>query len=84
VHYPLNTVASAIADPKWREHVADLEAVRPGLTADWDKAMRTASSRRWRRTASTLKLDDRLVERLRSGRSPLSSSTVHDVLLVVP
>ncbi|HKE00495.1 MAG TPA: transglutaminase domain-containing protein, partial [Planctomycetota bacterium] len=42
IHYPLNTVASAIsADPDWRRHVdAMREWTRPGLTANWDEPMR--------------------------------------------
>jgi hypothetical protein len=42
IHYPLNTVAEAIAaDPRWREHTRGVaEYVRPGLTANWDEAMR--------------------------------------------
>jgi len=44
IHYPLNTVASAITgDPKWREHRAGLEMyTRPGLTANWDEPMRSS------------------------------------------
>ena len=45
VHYPLNTVASAIvADPDWRRHVAgraDLQPyLAPGTTSNWDATMR--------------------------------------------
>lgn len=42
VHYPLNTVADAIvADPRWRERVRGMKAwTGPGLTANWDDAMR--------------------------------------------
>ena len=42
VHYPLNTVAQAIAgDPEWRTHAAALSAwTAPGRTANWDEAMR--------------------------------------------
>jgi hypothetical protein len=44
IHYPLNTVASAITgDPKWRENAKPLEAfTRPGLTANWDEPMRAS------------------------------------------
>ena len=42
IHYPLNTVASALtADPDWRRTAAALEAwTRPGLTANWDAELR--------------------------------------------
>ncbi len=42
VHYPLNTVASALAaDPDWRETTAGMtEWTAPGPTANWDDAMR--------------------------------------------
>jgi hypothetical protein len=42
IHYPLNTVATAIAgDPNWRESAAALgEYVRPGVTTNWDQSMK--------------------------------------------
>ncbi len=42
IHYPLNTVAEAIAgNPNWRRDAARMkEWVAPGLTANWDEEMR--------------------------------------------
>jgi transglutaminase superfamily protein len=42
IHYPLNTVAESIAgNPNWRRDAARMkEWVEPGLTANWDEAMR--------------------------------------------
>ncbi|MCA9284954.1 MAG: transglutaminase domain-containing protein [Phycisphaerales bacterium] len=42
IYYPLNTVATAIAaDPDWRRTVRPLAVwTEPGLTANWDPAMR--------------------------------------------
>lgn len=44
IHYPLNTVAEAIkADAKWQTNARSMKAyVTPGLTSNWDEAMRTA------------------------------------------
>ena len=44
IHYPLNTVATAIAgDSGWRERARSMsEWTRPGLTANWDEQMRSA------------------------------------------
>ncbi len=42
VHYPLNTVAAALAgDPDWRTKLAGLERwLAPGPTSNWDEPMR--------------------------------------------
>ncbi|MCI0588259.1 MAG: transglutaminase domain-containing protein [Planctomycetes bacterium] len=42
IHYPLNTVADAIAgNPDWRRDAARMKDwVAPGLTANWDEEMR--------------------------------------------
>jgi hypothetical protein len=68
IHYPLNTVASAIVpDPKWREHTKPLERfVRPGLTANWDEPMRAALVAALAKDGiDAQKLDDKtLVERV--------------------
>jgi hypothetical protein len=42
VHYPLNTVADAITgNPDWRKDTQALaEYLRPGVTTNWDEAMR--------------------------------------------
>jgi hypothetical protein len=44
IHYPLNTNARAIrSDPDWRRHAATkAESLRPGITTNWDDAMRRA------------------------------------------
>lgn len=67
IHYPLNSVASAIvADPDWRETARGMaEWTRPGLTANWDDAMRDRLIADLREAGiDALALDDRtLVER---------------------
>jgi hypothetical protein len=44
VHYPFGTAGDGIVgNPRWREEVGHLaEYVRPGVTANWDAAMRDA------------------------------------------
>jgi hypothetical protein len=42
IHYPLNTLADAItANPRWRQDALALpEYLKPGITTNWDEAMR--------------------------------------------